>query len=229
MDRLEDSSSKLREDLTAARTANDAKTQHERAMTALEAKMSAERTARTQAEAKVAAAALEGLKAGRAAAPADSASPAVAATALAAEAERLSARMLQLYIWAEQREGMLRGAAQQQITTLRTRVEAQEAAGERHAQEARSWHDVAEALATEQRDAGLRRVLAQARVARLANALGEWRLTAAARRPSPAAELRAPSTPTAPAAWTPGTELDPISGMDLRTPDFDLGGALLPS
>ena len=57
-----------------------------------------------------------------------------AAERAAAEAERLASRMLQLFVWSEQREQKLRAAAQQQLTTIRGSAEGWHQQAERRKQ-----------------------------------------------------------------------------------------------
>ena len=102
-------------------------------------------------------------------------------SSLAHEASRLERRLLQMVVWAEQREEMLRGAAQGQIAALRSHTQALQADLSARAGEALNWHGVAEQLATEHRDAAVHAALSHTRATRLARALAAWRVVVVAR------------------------------------------------
>ena len=93
------------------------------------------------------------------------------------EAARIDARLTQIFIWAEQRESQLRtsatrqlGEAKSSLTGMRTELAAR-------TEEARSWHGVAEELATEHRDAEVIRTMTHARGVRLMHGWAKWRAT----------------------------------------------------
>ena len=92
---------------------------------------------------------------------------AMAMAGLTSEASRLDDRLLQIYVWAEHREARLRAAAAAQLASAKADVA-------QRTQEARSWHDVAEELATEHRDSQVLRVLALTRSAHLLRAFHDW-------------------------------------------------------
>jgi hypothetical protein len=153
-------------------------------------------------------------------------SSAPASTQLAIEAARLERRLVQMVVWAEQREVVLRTAAQAQLSALHgEKVKMADELGKR-AQEAHAWHGVAEELATENRDESLSRTLAHVRAVRLASAFGAWRRAPCStmRVPQPG-----PSASASASASVPATPPRPLSSSAVDvvmppTPEFDLSG-----
>ena len=92
---------------------------------------------------------------------------------LAHECSRLERRLVQMFVWAEQREATLRGAAKQHMRQV---ADSSSAELQRRTVEASQWHSVAEELATEHRDGALGRSLRHARAVRLMAALATWRV-----------------------------------------------------